>query len=189
MTTGRQPTRRYAAQTTVSADKTEQEMKALLKKHGADGRVIGEHGGRLVIEFGLHGRHIRFETRIPDLDDTRYLHDEGNYKYKERPASLRRTMWEADERQRWRSLLLRIKARLEELADRAEMQDEEPGTVDLGALTTEVFTAQLVLPNNQTVLDWAAPQIDEAYRTKRMPPLLPGAETTPVIALPGPKET
>ncbi len=39
-----------------------------------------------------------------------------------------------------------------------------------------------------TMLDWAAPQIDEAYRTKRLPPLLPGAETTPVIALPPARE-
>ncbi|MDQ2830875.1 MAG: hypothetical protein M3Y74_17745 [Chloroflexota bacterium] len=42
----------------------------------------------------------------------------------------------------------------------------------------------LVLPNNATVEEWAIPQIEEAYRTKRMPPLLPGAETIPVIALP-----
>lgn len=34
------------------------------------------------------------------------------------------------------------------------------------------FLANLVLPEGGTVGDWLAPQIDEAYATGRMPPML-----------------
>jgi len=33
------------------------------------------------------------------------------------------------------------------------------------------------MPNNQTVGQWLAPQIEQVYLTGKMPPLLPGAET------------
>lgn len=35
------------------------------------------------------------------------------------------------------------------------------------------FLANLVLPDGETVGNWVAPQIDEAYATGRMPPMLP----------------
>lgn len=34
------------------------------------------------------------------------------------------------------------------------------------------FLANLVLPDGGTVGDWLAPQIEEAYATGRMPPML-----------------
>lgn len=63
-------------------------------------------------------------------------------------------------RSRWRALLLVIKARLE--------------AIDLGIITAEdAFLAETVLPNRQTIADYMRSQIESAYATGKMPPLLP----------------
>jgi len=64
------------------------------------------------------------------------------------------------QRSRWRALLLVIKAKLE--------------AIDIGILTLEdAFLAETMLPDRQTVAECMAPQIESAYRTGQMPPLLP----------------
>ncbi len=65
-------------------------------------------------------------------------------------------------RQRWRALLLVIRAKLEAV------------TVGISTIETE-FLANIVLPDNTTAGEWMLPQIDRAYRTDEMPPLLPAA--------------
>ena len=63
-------------------------------------------------------------------------------------------------RSRWRAMLLVIKAKLE--------------AIDIGILTVEdAFIGETVLPDRQTVAEYMAPQIESAYSTGRMPPLLP----------------
>jgi hypothetical protein len=63
-------------------------------------------------------------------------------------------------RSRWRALLLVIKAKLE--------------AIDIGILTVEdAFIGETVLPDRQTVAEYMAPQIESAYATGHMPPLLP----------------
>ena len=79
-------------------------------------------------------------------------------------------------RQRWRALLLVIKAKLE--------------AVTAGISTMEAeFLANIVLPDNTTAGDWMIPQIGEAYRTGEMPPMLPaaGGPSRRPIALPPPE--
>ena len=63
-------------------------------------------------------------------------------------------------RSRWRALLLVIKAKLE--------------AIDLGILTMEdAFLSDTVLPDRRTVAEVMRPQIESAYQTGNMPPLLP----------------
>jgi hypothetical protein len=63
-------------------------------------------------------------------------------------------------RSRWRALLLVIKAKCE--------------AIDLGILTVEdAFIGETVLPDKQTVAEYMAPQLEAAYSTGKMPPLLP----------------
>src|SRR5947209_19504218 len=66
---------------------------------------------------------------------------------------------------RWRALWLVIKAKLE--------------AIDIGITTVEeAFLAETVLPDRHTVAETMLPQIESAYGTGNMPPLLPyyGAE-------------
>ena len=63
-------------------------------------------------------------------------------------------------RARWRALLLVIKARLE--------------AIDIGIVSfEEAFLAETVLPDRTTVAETMLPQIETAYGTGKMPPLLP----------------
>ena len=64
------------------------------------------------------------------------------------------------ERQRWRALLLIIKAKFEAIESGVSCFDDE-------------FLAHIVLPAGQTVGQWMAPQIEVAYQTGDMPPMLP----------------
>lgn len=61
---------------------------------------------------------------------------------------------------RWRALWLVIKAKLE--------------AIDVGILTIEeAFLAETVLPDRHTVAEVMLPQIESAYGSGKMPPLLP----------------
>ena len=64
-----------------------------------------------------------------------------------------------------RALLLVIKAKLEAV------------TAGISTIETE-FLANIVLPDNTTAGEWMLPQIDRAYCTGEMPPLLPAAGHT-----------
>lgn len=69
------------------------------------------------------------------------------------------------ERTRWRCLLLAIKAKLECAASGITTFEQE-------------FMAHIVMPNGQTISQAILPQIDEAYRNGKMPPLLgPGTNS------------
>ena len=49
--------------------------------------------------------------------------------------------------------------------------------VTAGISTVEAeFLANVVLPDNRTAGEWMLPQIDRAYRTGEMPPMLPAAD-------------
>ena len=48
----------------------------------------------------------------------------------------------------------------------------EAVTAGISTIETE-FLANIVLPDNTTAGEWMLPQIDQAYRTREMPPLLP----------------
>jgi hypothetical protein len=67
-------------------------------------------------------------------------------------------------RQRWRALALVIKAKLEAVEAGITIFEEE-------------FLAHIVLPDGRTAGEYMVPQIEESYRTKQMPPLLPMLES------------
>lgn len=150
-------TTRYAANTTRSQN----ELVALLKKHGATAHAFGVEDGIARVMFQLDGRRVRFELSIPNADQfvSKIPYNIG---YAHRKNWCERQADQA-ERQRWRTLLLVTKAKLELVA-------EGMGTVE------SEFMANIVLPNNQLVGEWLAPQIEAAYSNGKMPPLLPGAK-------------
>ena len=63
-------------------------------------------------------------------------------------------------RQRWRALALVIKAKLEAVETGITGFDEE-------------FLAHVVMPDGKTVGDHLLPQVDAAYKSGKMPALLP----------------
>ena len=90
------------------------------------------------VQFRLHDRIVRFVIKLPDrhkLSGPRY---------------------EQAERQRWRALLLVLKAKLESVESAIETFEH-------------AFLSQIVMPNDQTVGDLVLPHVAIAYKGGRMP--------------------
>lgn len=132
---------KYAEGTTVPVEKSRLEVETLLRKHGAIGIATSWDKGRYVLLFDLRKRRVRFDVPAPD------------------PKTFRDTRrWEAEERRRWRALLLIVKAKLELVASGdADFESE--------------FLAQLVV-GGQTIAERLLPQLDAAYQAGTLPPLL-----------------
>lgn len=148
----------YAGKTTVSVAKTKAEIEELIAKAGASQFVSGYSQNIALIGFTLDRRQIRFALPLPDKMETRfwYTPERKNKRSKEQAISA----WEQECRSKWRALFLVIKAKLE--------------AVEAGISTVEKeFFYDIVLPNGETVGQYMAPQIQNAYESGTMPPLLP----------------
>ena len=142
----------YARDTTVSVIRTRMEIEETLQRYGADGFAYAIEGNAAMVMFSMEGRRIRFVLQLPDPEEFRYTNHKPPRQKDVEQAS----------RQRWQALLLVIKAKLE--------------AVTAGISTVEAeFLANVVLPDNRTAGEWMLPQIDRAYRTGEMPPMLPAA--------------
>ena len=148
----------YAEKTSVSVSKTKADIEDLIQKAGAGQFVSGYKENMAVIGFSLANRQIRFVLPLPDKQEQKFwFTPERRTKRSEKQAY---EAWEQACRSRWRALYLIIKAKLE--------------AVDSGISTIErEFFYDIVLPDGKTVVEFMAPQIETAYKTGEMPPLLP----------------
>ena len=100
---------RYASSTTVSVEKSQGELKRLLSRYGADGFMLAETRTKAGIQFVIDRRCVKFQLELPDREDFLHTPDRGL----ERSAATVRKLWEQACRQKWRALLLFVKATLE----------------------------------------------------------------------------
>ena len=149
----------YARNTTVSAIRTRNEIEETLERYGANGFAYATQGNLATVIFVMEKRRIRFVLELTDPEAFRYTNHSPP---RERSARAQHEAYDQACRQRWRALLLVIKAKLEAV------------TAGISTVETE-FLANIVLPDNTTAGEWMLPQIDRAYRTSAMPPLLPAA--------------
>lgn len=148
----------YAASTSVSSDKSRAEIEKTLSRYGASQFMYGWDATRAIVGFVMHDRQVRFVLPMPSRTDSEFtLTPTG----RERSPAQAEAAYEQAVRSRWRALALVVKAKLEAV---------ETGIVGF----EQEFLAHLVLPNGQTVGDWAEPQIAEVYATGAMPALMPG---------------
>lgn len=133
--------KRYAAGTSVPVGRSQGEIRDLVLSNGGDGWMVGEdrREGRTlaVVNFRLMGRVLRFRLELPDKPDP------------------------AEERRRWRALLLAIKAKI-------TIAKEGIETVD------EVFLANIVTPDGSTVGDRIVPDVQRMIETGDRSPLMLG---------------
>src|SRR5262245_50530671 len=94
----------YAEKTEVPVARTRAEIEALLEKHKAKqyGTAVGYEALAARVQFRLADRIVRFVISLPD---------------RKKMAS---TRYDRAERQRWRALLLVIKAKLESVESNIE---------------------------------------------------------------------
>jgi hypothetical protein len=112
--------RRYAEGTTVSVEKSQAEMRALLRKHGASEFGLYEGPSRQAVQFTLYDRQYRFDVDYPDDDWVRANIKTASYayNYKTIAANKKNAEW----MRRWRARLLWLKATLEFAAGEGEQE-------------------------------------------------------------------
>lgn len=153
----------YAKHTDVPVARSKAEIEQLLQRYGAEKFVSGWEAAGAVILFEAHARRVKFYLPLPGADAFRTKEfkrpsGRGMYTRDVSAAEAERAM-DQEHRRRWRALALVIKAKLEAVQSGiAEFEDE--------------FLAHIIVPGGQTIGEKLRPQIDESYRTGKLPPLL-----------------
>lgn len=150
---------RYAQGTEVAVSKSRAEIESVVTRYGATSFASATTGNKAQIMFEYKTWRVLFSLPLPDR---------AGYSTKTRygrvikvDAVEQEKMWEAACRQRWRALLLVIKAKLEAVES------------DITNFETE-FMPYIVLPGGKTAGEWLTPQLKLAYENKKMPPMLLG---------------
>jgi hypothetical protein len=145
----------YAERTTVSVERSRNEIEQILARYGAQQFMYGWTTEGAIVAFvvsvpsGQH-RQVRFELPLPSRDERRFTHHSRG----RRTAIAAEKEWEQASRQRWRALALVIKAKLEAIASGIATFEDE-------------FLAYTMLPSGETVGSWLAPQMEAAYDPDR----------------------
>lgn len=146
----------YAQGTEVSVDRSQGELRQVLRKYGAEGIAIVESTQFSAVEFHARERRIRFKVPMPDAT----AHDLTHTKQGTRRTDTQlRNALAAEERRLWRSLVLVVKAKLESAESGIESFED-------------AFLAQTVLPDNSTVAEQIQEPIRRAYVEGHVRPLL-----------------
>ena len=129
----------FAERTKTPVDVTRSEIEKTLKRYGADRFAYFTEAGRSIIVFESNKRRIRFDLPVPEGETD-----------KDQQIT----------RQRWRALLLCIKAKLEAVESKIESFEE-------------AFLAHVVMPDGMTVGQHTIKTIEQAYTSNKMIALLP----------------
>ena len=113
----------YARNTTVSAIRTRNEIEETLERYGADAFAYATQGNLATVIFAMENRRIRFVLELPDPQDFRYTNHNPP---RERSTRAQQEAHDQACRQRWRALLLVIKAKLEAVT--AGIQPSRPSS-------------------------------------------------------------
>ena len=154
----------FASKTEVPVEKTRAEIETTVKRYGADSFLSGWEGPKAMIQFRCKDRFVRFDMMLPDREDERFTeYRQGRTRFRRKPSASEK-LWEQACRQKWRALLLMIKAKLE--------------GVESGIVTFEQeFLAHIVLPDGKTIYDRVREPIALAYDKGDGSLFLPGPST------------
>lgn len=137
---------KFASNTSVPASRSQAEIQRTLERYGAKEFMFGQAPDKVIMAFQYKERAIRIQNPLPPK------------KIKERwgVSDVPIAKWEQQVRQRFRCLLLIVKAKLE--------------AVESGIVTVEEeFMPYLIMPDGRTVAEHSLPMIHQAYADGRMP--------------------
>lgn len=147
---------KYAEGTSVPVARSREEITSLLERYKASSIAVGTDVGIALVVFKIDRWHVQFRMPLPTESEARTVKDRRGWTLGE---TGRQKWLDQTCRERWRALLLTIKAKLVSVENGVETLEE-------------AFLAHLIIPGGQTVGQKALPAIREAYQTGRMPPLL-----------------
>lgn len=140
----------YARGTSVPVERSQVELERLLAQHGATQFYRGTTEDRAVVGFRLNDRIVKLSIPMSKAADFKG-------RGQEKAAQLAR--------EKWRALLLSVKAKLVGVAAGVESFEE-------------AFLAHVVTPTGKTVYEETGDKLRMAYTTGKMPLLLPGMGET-----------
>lgn len=135
----------YAEKTRVAVDQTRLDIEKVLRRYGASKFAFMTEATHAIIIFEAAERRIRFDLPLP----------EGESEREKRVA-----------RQKWRALLLCIKAKLEAVASNIETFEE-------------AFLAHVVVADGATVYEHVRTNLALTYKEGHVKPLLPAPGKKP----------
>jgi hypothetical protein len=153
----------YAEGTSVPVEKTKAEIETLLRKRGSARFGTLEDRGQALVMFELNGKALRFSMPLPSKEAFAHRENLPTYhrRYTRTPEDQYK-LWEQACREKWRSLLLSIKAKF--------------SNVDAGISSfEEEFMGRIVMPDGRTVAEHVLPRIEQAYLSGKSMPLLPAS--------------
>jgi hypothetical protein len=106
-------------------------------------------------------RNVRLSLALPDRADPVLRTVKAGFHIRERSASEIAAAWEKACREKWRALVLAVKAKLVSVEQGVETFEE-------------AFMAHVVMPDGRTIGEHVAGPVALAYREGRSVPLLPG---------------
>jgi hypothetical protein len=127
----------------VSTDRFRAEIERTLRRFGATGFAYAWSGTTVTVAFHLGGLTVRAAMPLPSPDAPELCRTPTGHRRTERQA---KDAYEAECRRRWCSLAAVIKAKL------------VPVEGNISTIERE-FLAPVVLPNGQTIGEWAGPQL------------------------------
>jgi hypothetical protein len=154
--------RRFAESTDVPVSRTKAELEELLAQHDARATAVFNSQDFAAIAFEMEGRRVMMKLHLPDPRAREFTHGRINQHAGEIELTQARAKARHDKacRQKWRALLLAVKAKLVSVQEGVETFED-------------AFMAHVVMPDGQTVADLVRPRIASAYAENKMVPLLP----------------
>ncbi len=147
----------YAKNTKVSVAQTKADIEAAMRRWGADGFMSSWEGDISTVAFKYKGLEARISLAMPDRDSEEILFTPARRFM--RGVEEQKKAYEQAVRQRWRALLIYIKANLE--------------AIDSGIISFEqAFLPHFVLNDGRTVTDSLMPQIYNALEAGELLPML-----------------
>lgn len=136
----------FAQNTTVSIEKSRREIEAMLSKYGATKTLFGNdsEAGESIVQFEKNSLRIRFVLKLPSITEKRF--DPSRLSRRD-SATVRRELWEQGCRQKWRALVLSIKAKFETVENQ------------IGVFETEFLANIVIGDDSRTVSDVVVPQL------------------------------
>jgi hypothetical protein len=154
---------KYAAGTEVPVERSQSEIGTVLDRYGANAYSFGRDDGAAFVRFRVDHTTVRLVVALPDWTDSRFHTTETG---RTRTNSSARAVYAQETRQRWRALLLAIKAKLE--------------AVELGIATfDEEFLAYIELPDGSTVGPRVLAELETTPGSRTPVRMLPTAALEP----------
>ena len=147
----------YASKTTVGTDQSRRDIENTLLRYGADNFGYLTSPGQATVAFTAHERQIRFVLPLPDRNSREFTHSPERRAVRSTTAA--EAAYEQAVKQRWRALLLIVKAKLEAVQSGLMEFEQE-------------FLPYTILADGKTVYEATQAAIEAQYQTGQATTLL-----------------